>query len=117
MLNERSHLWKPADLLKRIVSNNVLVIGFICGIEMTFLEASAMTGENVEEVFLKTARSILSKIEAGCVECIFIYTYIKCSCLGELDPERMGSGIQYGDRSLRKLTTDRRPRKQSDCSC
>ncbi|XP_065883233.1 ras-related protein Rab-4B-like [Dysidea avara] len=68
--------------------------------EMTFLETSAMSGENVEEVFLKTARSILSKIEAG-----------------ELDPERMGSGIQYGDRSLRKLTTDRRPRKQSDCSC
>jgi len=32
---------------------------------MTFLETSALTGENVEEVFLKTARSILAKIEAG----------------------------------------------------
>ena len=32
---------------------------------MTFLETSALTGENVEEVFLKIARSILTKIEAG----------------------------------------------------
>ena len=32
---------------------------------MTFLETSALTGENVEEVFLKTARSLLTKIEAG----------------------------------------------------
>ena len=32
---------------------------------MTFLETSALTGENVEEVFIKTARSILAKIEAG----------------------------------------------------
>jgi len=37
----------------------------IYGLEMTFLETSAMTGENVEEVFLKTARSILAKIQAG----------------------------------------------------
>ena len=36
---------------------------------MTFLETSALTGENVEEVFLKTARSILAKIEAGMYIC------------------------------------------------
>eukprot|EP00730_Choanoeca_flexa_P017694 TRINITY_DN8553_c0_g1_i3.p1 TRINITY_DN8553_c0_g1~~TRINITY_DN8553_c0_g1_i3.p1 ORF type:complete len:230 (+),score=44.88 TRINITY_DN8553_c0_g1_i3:63-692(+) len=54
--------------------------------ELMFLETSARTGENVEEVFLKCARTILSKIEGG-----------------QLDPERMGSGIQYGDSSLRKL--------------
>ena len=30
-----------------------------------FLETSARTGENVEEVFLKCARTILSKIEGG----------------------------------------------------
>ncbi len=55
--------------------------------EMMFLETSALTGENVEEAFLKCARSILTKIESG-----------------ELDPERMGSGIQYGDSTLRKVT-------------
>ncbi|KAK6317021.1 hypothetical protein J4Q44_G00124210 [Coregonus suidteri] len=48
--------------------------------ELMFLEMSALTGENVEEAFLKCARTILNKIESG-----------------ELDPERMGSGIQYGD--------------------
>ncbi len=33
--------------------------------ELMFLETSARTGENVEEVFLKCARTILSKIESG----------------------------------------------------
>ncbi|XP_028637476.1 ras-related protein Rab-4B [Grammomys surdaster] len=58
--------------------------------ELMFLETSALTGENVEEAFLKCARTILNKIDSG-----------------ELDPERMGSGIQYGDISLRQL---RQPR-------
>ncbi|KAG9264990.1 ras-related protein Rab-4B [Astyanax mexicanus] len=44
--------------------------------ELMFLETSALTGENVEEAFLKCARTILNKIESG-----------------ELDPERMGSGV------------------------
>ena len=30
-----------------------------------FLETSALTGENVEEAFLKCGRSILAKIESG----------------------------------------------------
>ena len=30
-----------------------------------FLETSALTGENVEETFLKCARSILTKVESG----------------------------------------------------
>ncbi|KAG7333941.1 hypothetical protein KOW79_002348 [Hemibagrus wyckioides] len=46
--------------------------------ELMFLETSALTGENVEEAFIQCARKILNKIESG-----------------ELDPERMGSGIQY----------------------
>lgn len=33
--------------------------------EMMFMETSAMTGENVEEAFLRCARSILTKIESG----------------------------------------------------
>ncbi|KAJ8416067.1 hypothetical protein AAFF_G00380890 [Aldrovandia affinis] len=45
--------------------------------ELMFLETSALTGENVEEAFVQCARKILNKIESG-----------------ELDPERMGSGIQ-----------------------
>ena len=53
-----------------------------------FLETSALTGEGIEEVFLKNARSILTKIETG-----------------QIDPERMGSGIQYGDNSLRTAAT------------
>ena len=35
--------------------------------ELSFLETSALTGENVEEVFLKCARTILTKIDEGSV--------------------------------------------------
>ncbi|KAL7889841.1 hypothetical protein AOLI_G00020990 [Acnodon oligacanthus] len=51
--------------------------------ELMFLETSALTGENVEEAFVQCARKILNKIESG-----------------ELDPERMGSGIQYAPAPL-----------------
>ena len=34
-------------------------------VELMFLETSAMTGENVEESFLKCSRVILNKIENG----------------------------------------------------
>ncbi|XP_013394287.1 ras-related protein Rab-4B [Lingula anatina] len=68
--------------------------------ELMFLETSALTGENVEETFLKCARSILTKIESG-----------------ELDPERMGSGIQYGDASLRRLNRQQQSGKKPDCAC
>lgn len=44
------------------------------------MEVSALSGEGVEEVFLKLARTILTKIE-----------------LGEIDPDDPMSGIQYGD--------------------
>lgn len=44
------------------------------------VEVSALTGEGVDEVFNKLARTILTKIE-----------------LGEIDPDDPRSGIQYGD--------------------
>lgn len=37
----------------------------ILSAELMFLETSALTGENVEEGFLKCARSILNKIDSG----------------------------------------------------
>lgn len=44
------------------------------------MEVSAFTGENVDELFSRLARMILTKIE-----------------LGEIDPDDPASGIQYGD--------------------
>ncbi|CAD6501429.1 BgTH12-01681 [Blumeria graminis f. sp. triticale] len=44
------------------------------------MDVSAMSGENVDEVFHRLARVILTKIE-----------------LGEIDPDDPTSGIQYGD--------------------
>ncbi|XP_063241184.1 ras-related protein Rab-4B isoform X1 [Bacillus rossius redtenbacheri] len=67
--------------------------------ELMFLETSAKTGENVEEAFLKCSKTILAKIETG-----------------ELDPERIGSGIQYGDTSSRRLHRES-SRRQPDCMC
>lgn len=66
--------------------------------ELIFLETSAKTGENVEEAFLKCSKTILAKIETG-----------------ELDPERIGSGIQYGDAALRTLQNKNRTAIKSDC--
>lgn len=66
--------------------------------ELIFLETSAKTGENVEEAFLKCSKTILAKIETG-----------------ELDPERIGSGIQYGDAALRTLQNKSRTTRQQDC--
>ena len=40
-------------------------IGLIFFVDLMFLETSALTGENVEETFLKCARNILTKIESG----------------------------------------------------
>ncbi|CAJ0952354.1 unnamed protein product [Ranitomeya imitator] len=70
--------------------------------ELMFLETSALTGENVEEAFLKCARTILSKIDSG-----------------ELDPERMGSGIQYGEASPRhaKHTHGTQLQNRQQCNC
>ncbi|CAO2609459.1 Ras-related protein Rab-4A [Lemmus lemmus] len=70
--------------------------------ELMFLETSALTGENVEEAFMQCARKILNKIESG-----------------ELDPERMGSGIQYGDAALRQLRSPRRTQAPNaqECGC
>lgn len=44
------------------------------------VEVSALSGDNVEELFTRLARMILTKIE-----------------LGEIDPDDSRSGIQYGD--------------------
>lgn len=70
--------------------------------ELSFLETSALTGENVEEVFSKCTRSILTKIDAG-----------------ELDPDRVGSGIQYGNASVRRTsqTNQREGSDKGKCSC
>ncbi len=37
--------------------------------------------------------------------------------IGEVDPERMGSGIQYGDASLRRLQRQQAQNRRTDCSC
>eukprot|EP00033_Pygsuia_biforma_P002237 GCRY01002477.1.p1 GENE.GCRY01002477.1~~GCRY01002477.1.p1 ORF type:complete len:212 (-),score=37.61 GCRY01002477.1:769-1404(-) len=67
--------------------------------DLLFLETSALSGENVEEVFLKCSRSILNKIETGVI-----------------DPEQMGSGIQIGDATLKRLSRQNAAAK-SQCAC
>lgn len=71
--------------------------------ELIFLETSAKNGDNVEEAFLRCSKSILAKIETG-----------------ELDPEKTGSGIQYGDAALRNIQLKQRNSLRtnaSDCRC
>lgn len=63
----------------------VLTIRFI-GVHI--IETSSLTGENVEAPFLLAIRQILLSIESG-----------------ELDPEKAGSGVSYGDRALRRVNS------------
>lgn len=56
--------------------------------DVHFLEASSLTGDNVEAPFLLAARAILLSIESGA-----------------LDPEKAGSGVSYGDRALRRVNS------------
>ncbi|THV07752.1 ras-domain-containing protein [Dendrothele bispora CBS 962.96] len=59
--------------------------------DVHFLEASSLTGDNVEAPFMLAARSILLSIESGA-----------------LDPEKAGSGVSYGDRALRRVNSSSR---------
>ena len=45
--------------------NTTLIQNFFFFSALMFLETSAMSGENVEEAFLKCSRTILTKIDAG----------------------------------------------------
>jgi Ras-related protein Rab-4B len=47
--------------------------------DLIFLETSASTGENIDEVFFKCSKQILSKIDSG-----------------DIDPTKTLSGIQIG---------------------
>jgi Ras-related protein Rab-4B len=66
-----------------------------------FIECSALNGEAIEESFLSCARSILTSIESG-----------------QINPDRIGSGIQYGDLFLRNLqlsNSEKQKAKGSSC--
>ncbi|KRZ10055.1 Ras-related protein Rab-4B [Trichinella zimbabwensis] len=65
---------------------------------MLFLETSALSGENIEETFLRCARSILTKIESG-----------------ELDPNRVGYGIQFGHVEMKPIKNDH-PNARARCN-
>ena len=68
--------------------------------DLIFIECSALNGENVEETFLKCARSILTYIESG-----------------QINPDRLGSGIQFGDLSLHQLQRTNEKQKTLSSNC
>ncbi|GAA5820106.1 hypothetical protein JCM11251_005483 [Rhodosporidiobolus azoricus] len=53
-----------------------------------FVESSSKTGANVEQPFILLARAILLSIESG-----------------KLDPDKAGSGVSYGERALRRVSS------------
>uniref|UniRef100_A0A2K6PPX3 RAB4A, member RAS oncogene family n=1 Tax=Rhinopithecus roxellana TaxID=61622 RepID=A0A2K6PPX3_RHIRO len=94
-----------------LASQNTVII--LCGNkkdldvdrEVTFLEASRFAQEN-KLMFLETSALTGENVEEAFVQC-------------ELDPERMGSGVQYRDavlRQLRSLQCTQAPKAQ-ECGC
>ncbi|KAF8748075.1 Rab subfamily of small GTPases [Rhizoctonia solani] len=59
--------------------------------DVHFIETSSLTGDNIEKPFALAARAILLSIEGG-----------------QLDPEKAGSGVSYGDRQLRRIASGSR---------
>ena len=74
-----------------ISSNSTVLNAGEPRIDLHFLETSSLSGDNVEAPFLLCARSILLSIESG-----------------TLDPEKAGSGVSYGDRALRRVSSSSR---------
>jgi len=74
--------------------------------DVMFLETSAKSGENVEEVFLKCAKTILNKVDSGIIR-----------------PDDVNSGVQFGTASKSKKktptgTTPPKPEEETnDCQC
>lgn len=64
--------------------------------DVLFLETSALTGEGVEEVFIKVAKMILSKIEDGLI-----------------DPNTMVSGVHAG----RQVAQQQNETSSQGCGC
>lgn len=75
--------------LRSTLPHNEILISI--GADVHYIESSSLTGENVEAPFALAARSVLLSIESGM-----------------LDPEKPGSGVSYGDRSLRRVSSSSR---------
>ena len=56
--------------------------------DLLFVEVSALTGENITQPFYLLSRAILVAIESG-----------------RIDPEKTSSGVSYGERSLRRMSS------------
>uniref|UniRef100_A0A7S4HSE0 Uncharacterized protein n=1 Tax=Vannella robusta TaxID=1487602 RepID=A0A7S4HSE0_9EUKA len=65
--------------------------------DLMFLETSALTGDGIQETYLKCARSILTKIEQDII-----------------DPDCPGSGVQHGDSNAAKELSEKKRRKQQN---
>lgn len=51
---------------------------------------------------------------------VLVVTFVYFWFAGELDPERMGSGIQYGDTSVRRMPKENTfgpSGNRPDCAC
>lgn len=57
-------------------------------IDLLFVEVSALTQENITQPFYLLSRAILLAIESG-----------------RIDPERSNTGVSYGERSLRRMSS------------
>lgn len=93
---------------------NKIESGKIHLIRLIFLEYSNVHNEKIFcDVQTEKPTCVLWSLNTSL--CLLIYFL----SLGELDPERMGSGIQYGDAALRQLRSPRRaqPQGAQECGC
>lgn len=95
-------------ILNKIESGKILLILLIL-LEYLNVHSENLSCEVQSEVLTQVLPSLNTSL------CLLI-SFLS---LGELDPERMGSGIQYGDAALRQLRSPRRaqPQGAQECGC
>lgn len=83
-----------------------------------FLETSALTGAGIQDIYVKCARTILTKIEQGINFWFFWEIKLIYLFLGILDPDVAGSGVQRGDSGEKKeVTAQKKPQPEEGGCC
>lgn len=91
---------------------------------LLFLETSAKTGDNVEESFLSTARTIYQHVQVGffCISYLLeVYLFISSNgdCRGQdgvLDLNAADVGVQQKEKSV-SLSDAQQPTGTGNCAC
>lgn len=97
---------------------------FLLLADVTFMEVSALTGDGVDDAFLKCARTIMTKVESGMFRIFYLKKIGESKCVnakightGLVDLGKLSSGVQSNYAKPVTLDTGAPKAESSSCSC